>query len=113
MTGIDTIVNNSSIHNVNSSNSNNFWSYQLQPQHSQMSINAEESANNNLNINIINNINQDDSGLFGIDEYYTENENNNNYDDIINPLFQQLQQNPGMTIDTLILNLNSVINNEK
>jgi hypothetical protein len=112
MTGIDTIVNNSSIHHINSSNSNNFWSYPLQPQHSQMSINAEESANNNLNMNIINNLNQDDSGLFGIDEYYAENENNN-YDDIINPLFQQLQQNPGMTIDTLILNLNSVINNEK
>jgi hypothetical protein len=66
-----------------------------------------------LNININNlNINQDDSGLFGIDDYYNENENNND-DDIINPLFRQLQQNPGMTIDTLILNLNSMINNEK
>lgn len=77
-----------------------------------MSINAEESLNNNININI-NNINQDDSGLFGIDDYYNENENNNNYDDLFNPLFQLLQQNPGITIDTLILNLNSVINNEK
>ena len=107
MTGIDTIVNNSSIH----THSNNFWSYPLQPQHSQMSINAEESLNNNININI-NNINQDDSGLFEIDDYDNENENNN-YDDMINPLIQQLQANPGMTIDTLILNLNSVINNEK
>ena len=112
MTGLDTIVNNSSIQHINSSNSNNYWSYPLQPQHSQMSINAEESANNNLNINI-NNINQDDSGLFGIEDYYNENDNNNNYDDIINPLFQQLQQNPGLTVDTLILNLNSIINNEK
>ena len=113
MTGIETIINNSSIHQINSSNSNNFWSYPLQPQHSQMSINAEESINNNLNININNlNINQDDSGLFWIDDYYNENENNND-DDIINPLFRQLQQNPGMTIDTLILNLNSMINNEK
>lgn len=76
-----------------------------------MSINAEESLNNNLNMNTINNLNQDDSGLF-FDGYYTENENIN-YDDIINPLFQQFQQNPGMTIDTLILNLNSMINNEK
>ena len=113
MTGIDTIVNNSSIHRINSSHSNNFWSYPLQPQHSQMSINAEESLNNNININNINNINQDDSGLFEIDDYYNENENNNNYDDMINPLIQQLQANPGMTIDTLILNLNLVINNEK
>ena len=112
MTGIDTNVNNSSIHRINSSQSNNFWSYPLQPQHSQMSINAEESLNNNININNINNINQDDSGLFEIDDYYNENENNN-YDDMINPLIQQLQVNPGMTIDTLILNLNSVINNEK
>ena len=108
MTIIDNIINNSSLHGINSSNSNNFWSYPLQPQHSQMSINEEESANNNININI-NNVNQDDSGLFGIEDYYNENDNN----DIINPLFQQLQQNPGMTIDTLILNLNSVINNEK
>lgn len=106
MTGLDTIVNNSSIHPNNSSNSNNYWSYPLQPQHSQMSINAEEPGNNNLNINI-NNINQDDSGLFGIGDYYNENDNNNN------PLFQQLQQNPGLTVDTLILNLNSIINNEK
>ena len=112
MTGLDTIVNNSSIQRINTSNSNNYWSYPLQPQHSQMSINAEESANNNLNINI-NNINQDDSGLFGIEDYYNENDNNNNYDEIINPLFQQLQQNPGLTVDTLILNLNSIINNEK
>ena len=112
MTGLDTIVNNSTIQRINTSNSNNYWSYPLQPQHSQMSINAEESANNNLNINI-NNINQDDSGLFGIEDYYNENDNNNNYDDIINPLFQQLQQNPGLTVDTLILNLNSIINNEK
>jgi hypothetical protein len=112
VTGLDTIVNNSTIQRINTSNSNNYWSYPLQPQHSQMSINAEESANNNLNINI-NNINQDDSGLFGIEDYYNENDNNNNYDDIINPLFQQLQQNPGLTVDTLILNLNSIINNEK
>jgi hypothetical protein len=112
VTGLDTIVNNSTIQRINTSNSNNHWSYPLQPQHSQMSINAEESANNNLNINI-NNINQDDSGLFGIEDYYNENDNNNNYDDIINPLFQQLQQNPGLTVDTLILNLNSIINNEK
>ena len=112
MTGLDIIVNNSIIQPINSSNSNNYWSYPLQPQHSQMSINAEESANNNLNINI-NNLNQDDSGLFGIEDYYNENDNNNNYDDIINPLFQQLQQNPGLTVDTLILNLNSIINNEK
>jgi hypothetical protein len=113
MTGIDTIINNSSIHQISTSQSNNFWQHPLQPQHTQMSINAEESSNNN-NINInLNNINQDDSGLFGIDDYYNENENNNNYDDIIYPLFQQLQQNSGMTIDTLILNLNSVINNEK
>ena len=112
MTGLDTIVNNSTIQRINTSNSNNYWSYPLQPQHSQMSINAEESANNNLNINI-NNINQDDSGSFGIEDYYNENDNNNNYDDIINPLFQQLQQNPGLTVDTLILNLNSIINNEK
>ena len=112
MTGLDTIVNNSIIQRINTSNSNNYWSYPLQPQHSQMSINAEESANNNLNINI-NNINQDDSGSFGIEDYYNENDNNNNYDDIINPLFQQLQQNPGLTVDTLILNLNSIINNEK
>ena len=112
MTGLDTIVNNSSIQPINTSNSNNYWSYPLQPQHSQMSINAEESANN-LNINI-NNINQDDSGLFGIEDYSNENENNNNnYNDIINPLLQQLQQNPGLTVDTLILNLNSIINNEK
>ena len=112
MTGLDTNANNSSIQRINSSNINNYWSYPLQPQHSQMSINDEESANNNLNINI-NNINQDDSGLFGIEDYYNENDNNNNYDDIINPLFQQLQQNPGLTVDTLILNLNSIINNEK
>ena len=111
MTGLDTIVNNSSIQPINSSNSNNYWHYPLQQQHSQMSINAEESANNNLNINI-NNINKVDSGLFGIEDYYNENDNNNN-DDIINPLFQQLQQNPGLTVDTLILNLNSIINNEK
>ena len=111
MTGIDTIVNNSSIHRIYSSHSNNFWSYPLQPQHSQMSINAEESLNNNININL-NNINRDDSGLFEIDDYDYENENNN-YDDMINPLIQQLQANPGMTIDALILNLNSVINNEK
>ncbi len=112
MTRIDTnITNSSSIHHINSSLShNNFWPHPLQPQHTQMSFNAEESANNNINLN---NINQDDSGLFGIDDYYNENENNNNYDDIIYPLFQQLQQNSGMTIDTLILNLNSVINNEK
>ena len=114
VTGIDNIANNSSIHRINSSHSNNFWSYPLQPQHSQISFNAEDYMNNNINININNiNLNQDDSGLFGIDDYYNENENNNNYDEIINPLFQQLQQNPGMTIDTLILNLNSVINNEK
>ncbi len=112
MTVIDNIINNTSLQRINSStNSNNFWSYPLQPQHSQMSINAEESANNNINIDI-NNINQDDSGLLEIEDYYNENDNNN-YEDIINPLFQQLQQNPGMTIDTLILNLNSVINNEK
>ena len=91
----------------------------MQPQHSQMSISAEFPNNlnninnlNNLNVNI-NDLNQDDSALFGIDDYYNDNDNNNNYDDIINPLFQQLQQNPGMTIDTLILNLSSVINNEK
>lgn len=77
-----------------------------------MSIHAEEIGNNNININI-NNINQDDSGLFEIDDYYNENENDNNYDNIINPLFQQLQRNPGMTVDTLILNLNTVITNEK
>lgn len=111
MTGIDSTVNNNNIHNNNSLNNNNFWSYPLQPQHNQISINAEESANNNSNVNIINNLNQDDSGLF-IDGYYIENENII-YDDIISPLFQQLQQNSGMTIDTLILNLNSVINNEK
>ena len=111
MTGLDTIVNNSSIQRINTSNSNNYWSYTFQPQHSQMSINTEESANNNLNVNI-NNINQDDRGLFGIEDYYNENDNNN-YDDIINTLFQQLQQNPGLTVDTLILNLNSIINNEK
>ena len=45
MTGLDTIVNNSTIQRINTSNSNNYWSYPLQPQHSQMSINAEESAN--------------------------------------------------------------------
>ena len=110
MTGIDTIINNSSIHQISTSPRNNYWQHPLQPQHTQMSFNAEESANNNINLN---NINQDDSGLFGIDDYYNENENNNNYDDIIYPLFQQLQQNSGLTIDTLILNLNSVINNEK
>ena len=78
-----------------------------------MSLNAEHPSNNVINFNINNiNINQDDSGLFGIDDL-NENENNNNYDDILNPLLQQIQQNPEMTIDTLILNLNSVINNEK
>ena len=78
-----------------------------------MSINAEHPSNNVINFNINNiNINQDDSGLFGIDDL-NENENNNNYDDILNPLLQQIQQNPEMTIDTLILNFNSVINNEK
>ena len=78
-----------------------------------MSINAEHPSNNVINFNINNiNINQDDSGLFGIDDL-NENENNNNYDDILNPLLQQIQQNPEMKIDTLILNLNSVINNEK
>ena len=35
------------------------------------------------------------------------------YDELINPIIQQLQHNSGVTIDTLILNLNSVINNEK
>ena len=93
MTVIDNIINNTSLQRINSStNSNNFWSYPLQPQHSQMSINAEESANNNINIDI-NNINQDDSGLLEIEDYYNENDNNN-YEDIINPLFQQLQHNP-------------------
>ena len=110
ITGIEPIVSNNSIPRLNSSRSNHFFSYPLQPQHNQISINAEERVNNNININ---NINQDDSGLlFGLDDYYNENENNN-YDELINPLFQQLQQNPGMTIDTLILNLNSIINNEK
>ena len=69
----------------------------------------EPLINNNININI-NNINQDDSEFFGIDGFYDENNNNN---ELINPIIQQLQQNPGMTIDTLTLNLNSVISNEK
>ena len=82
-------------------------SFPFHLQHSQLVINGEDSGNNNGN-----NINQDDSEFFGIDEFY--NENNNNYDDeLINPIIQQLQHNSGVTIDTLILNLNSVINNEK
>lgn len=114
MTGIDTIINNSSIHQINSPQRNNYWQHPLQSQHTQISINAEVSSNANNNINVnLNNLNQDDSGLFGIDDYYNEYYNNNNLGDLIYPLFQQLQQNSGLTIDTLILNLNSVINNEK
>jgi hypothetical protein len=72
-------------------------------------VNSEDSPNNNIN-----NINQDDSEFFGIEEFYENNNNNNNYDDeLINPIIQQLQNNPGVTMDTLILNLNSIINNEK
>ena len=82
-------------------------SFPFHLQHSQLVINGEDSGNNNGN-----NINQDDSEFFGIDEFY--NENNNNYDDeLINPIIQQLQHNSGVTIDTLIVNLNSVISNEK
>ena len=74
-----------------------------------------EVGNNNININ---NLNQDDSEFFGIEEFYNENNNNNNNninyeDELINPIIQQLQNNSGVTIDTLILNLNSIINNEK
>ena len=119
VTRMDTNANTISTQRNNTTQNNHYWSYPLQPQHSQMSISAEFPNNlnninnlNNLNVNL-NDINQDDSALFGIDDYYNENDNNNNLDDIINPLFQQLQQNPGMTIDTLILNLSSVINNEK
>jgi len=119
VTRMDTNANTISTQRINTTQNNHYWSYPLQPQHSQMSISAEFPNNlnninnlNNLNVNL-NDINQDDSALFGIDDYYNENDNNNNLDDIINPLFQQLQQNPGMTIDTLILNLSSVINNEK
>ena len=104
-----TVIDTSSIQRINSSNSNHFVSssFPFHLQHSQIAINAEDSANNNAN-----NINQDDSEFFGIEEFY--NENNNNYDDeLINPIIQQLQNNSGVTIDTLILNLNSVINNEK
>ena len=71
-------------------------------------INSIDSPNNNIN-----NINQDDSEFFGIEEFYNENNNNNYDDELINPIIQQLQQNSGVTIDTLILNLNSIINNEK
>ena len=53
MTGLEINANNSIIQPINSSNSNNYWSYPLQAQHSQMSINAEESANNNFNINTL------------------------------------------------------------
>ena len=119
MTRMDTNANTISTQRIDTTQNNHYWSYPLQPQHSQMSISAEFPNNlnninnlNNLNVNL-NDINQDDSALFGIDDYYNENDNNNNLDDIINPLFQQIQQNPGMTIDTLILNLSSVINNEK
>ena len=48
-----------------------------------------------------------------MDEFSNENNNNNYDDELINPIIQQLQQNPGITIDTLILNLNSILNNEK
>ena len=79
MTGIDSIINNN-IYNINCPNNNNFWSYPLQPQYDQISINTEESANNNLNVNIVDNLNQDESGLF-IDGYYMENKSII-YDDI-------------------------------
>ena len=46
-----------------------------------------------------------------MDEFSNENNNNNYDDELINPIIQQLQQNPGITIDTLILNLNSILNN--
>ena len=111
VTGIDTINNNSSIHGINSSNSNNHFvssSFPFHLQQSQIAINSIDSPNNNIN-----NINPDDSEFFGIEEFYNENNNNNYDDELINPIIQQLQQNPGVTIDTLILNLNSVINNEK
>ena len=71
-------------------------------------INSEDFRNNNLN-----NLNQDDSEFFGMDEFSNENNNNNYDDELINPIIQQLQHNPGVTIDTLILNLNSILNNEK
>ena len=105
-----TVIDTSSIQRINSSNSNHFVSssFPFHLQHSQIAINAEDSANNNAN-----NINQDDSEFFGIEEFYNENNNNNYDDELINPIIQQLQNNSGVTIDTLILNLNSVINNEK
>ena len=48
-----------------------------------------------------------------MDEFSNENNNNNYDDELINPIIQQLQQNPGITIDTLISNLNSILNKEK
>ena len=105
-----TITNSNNINNIR--NISSFRANSLQPQHSEISINGGEISNNNilsLNINVRNNLNREDSALS--DEYYNQNEDDNQ--NLFNPLIEQINQNPGLAIDTLILNLNSVINNEK
>lgn len=95
-TGIETFINSTSANRFSSSYSNNFLLYPFQ-QNSQISVNEEESGNNS---------NQDDSALFGADEY-------NNYNDILNPHIQQYQQGGEVPLDNIMDNLKTLINNEK
>lgn len=89
-------MNSTSANRFSSSYSNNFLQYPFQ-QNSQISINEEESGNNSA---------QDDSGIFGVDDYY-------NYNDILNPYIQQYQQGAEVSIGNIIESFKTLVNNEK